>query len=328
MTDSAAAQELDAVVLAGGRSSRLGRAKEDVVVRGRTLLEHTLEACVGARTRVVVGPHREDLDDADVVQVREDPPLGGPVAALAAAIDRLSAPLVLVLACDMPDVGRAAQVLLAEPVGDTDAVLAEDDGRVQYLAGLYRRDALNRVLAEATPGASMRSLLADLSVRTVTVPSGSTADVDRPSDLAALARESTGPAVADVMLPTPTVLGPDATVADVRRFFRRERVHLAIVTDADGIVLTTLVRDDVTEATDSVPAVDVGQWHDRWVGPDESVEPIRERMARDRTRRLVVVDEDRRLLGLLCLKRRLTGFCSPDDVAARRVDRARAFTTT
>ncbi len=39
-------------------------------------------------------------------------------------------------------------------------------------------------------------------------------------------------------------------------------------------------------------------------------------LARGR-RRLAVVDERGALLGLLCLKRRLTGFCSDADVAAR-----------
>ena len=328
MSVSAVAHGFDAVVLAGGRSSRLSRAKEDVVVGGRTLLERTIETCDGAGTRIVVGPTRDDLRDAGVVQVREDPPFGGPVAALAAAIEHVQAPVALVLACDMPDVGPAVQVLLAESMGDADVVLAEDGGRLQYTAGLYRTDALTAALHGAVAaGASMRSLLADLTVRTVVVPSGSTADIDHPRDLWALRQESTGPVVADVMLPTPTVLGPAATVADVRTFFRRERVHLAIVTDADGVVLTTLVRDDVAGLADAVPAVDVGRWHDRWVGPDESVAPVRDRMARDRIRRLVVVDEDRRLLGLLCLKRRLTGFCSSDDVAARRVERERALTS-
>lgn len=321
MSTSVAARRLDAIVLAGGRSSRLGRAKADVVVAGRTLLEHALAACSGAGTRVVVGPTRDFLQDDDLVQVREDPPFGGPVAALAAAIDQVGAPVVLVLACDMPAVGRAVEALLAEPMGEADVVLAEDDGRVQYLVGLYRRDALVRALAEtATSGASMRSLLAGLVVRAVPVPSGATADVDHPADLRALRRRASGSTVAAAMLPTPTVLGADATVADVRTFFRRERVHLAIVADERGTVLTTLVRDDVTGVDDAAAAVDVGRWHDRWVGPGESLEPVRERMVREGVRRLVVVDEDRRLLGLLCLKRRLTGFCSIDDVAARQSD--------
>jgi hypothetical protein len=37
-------------------------------------------------------------------------------------------------------------------------------------------------------------------------------------------------------------------------------------------------------------------------------------------RRRAVIDADGRLLGLLCLKSRLTGFCSDSDVAARAAE--------
>jgi hypothetical protein len=39
------------------------------------------------------------------------------------------------------------------------------------------------------------------------------------------------------------------------------------------------------------------------------------------TRRLAVVDGTGRLVGLLCLKRTLDGFCSDADVRARAVER-------
>jgi hypothetical protein len=42
--------------------------------------------------------------------------------------------------------------------------------------------------------------------------------------------------------------------------------------------------------------------------------------------RLAVVDDDGVLTGLLCLKRKLTGFCTDADVAARAAERATAPT--
>uniref|UniRef100_UPI00165DB73E molybdenum cofactor guanylyltransferase n=1 Tax=Actinotalea sp. JY-7885 TaxID=2758576 RepID=UPI00165DB73E len=69
----------DAIVLAGGQGRRLGRvSKPDVVVAGRTLLDHALAATAGARRVVVVGP--PELARPGVTVVREDPPSGGPVA--------------------------------------------------------------------------------------------------------------------------------------------------------------------------------------------------------------------------------------------------------
>ncbi|XVV06848.1 molybdenum cofactor guanylyltransferase [Actinosynnema sp. CA-248983] len=64
----------DAVVLAGGRGSRLGGVdKAAVEVGGRTLLDHALDAVRGARRTVVVGPEKPV---PGVVWTREEPPGG------------------------------------------------------------------------------------------------------------------------------------------------------------------------------------------------------------------------------------------------------------
>ncbi|MEU4744233.1 NTP transferase domain-containing protein, partial [Actinosynnema sp. NPDC023658] len=51
-----------AVVLAGGRGSRLGGVdKASLVVDGRTLLDHVLDAVAAARQVIVVGPRKDDV---------------------------------------------------------------------------------------------------------------------------------------------------------------------------------------------------------------------------------------------------------------------------
>ena len=65
------------MVLAGGRGSRLGGVdKASVVVDGRTLLDHVLDAVALAELIVVVGPRKADVPG--VTWAREDPPGGGP----------------------------------------------------------------------------------------------------------------------------------------------------------------------------------------------------------------------------------------------------------
>ncbi len=59
----------------------------------------------------------------------------------------------------------------------------------------------------------------------------------------------------------------------------------------------------------------------RTVGPAEDLERVRLRMVAQGIRRLAVVDDGGALLGLLCLKRSGSGFCSDDDVAARAAER-------
>lgn len=96
----------DAVVLAGGAAKRLGGAdKPGLTVGGLTLLDRVLGACRGAGTTVVVGGRRETV--RPVVWAREEPPGGGPLAALGAGVRGVSARTVLVLSADLPFLGRA-----------------------------------------------------------------------------------------------------------------------------------------------------------------------------------------------------------------------------
>ena len=83
--------EFDAIILAGGRSSRLGGVpKSGLIFDGATLLERSLRAADAAGRIVVVGPDPGDLPDG-VLSCREDPPFAGPAAAIAAGLGALAA---------------------------------------------------------------------------------------------------------------------------------------------------------------------------------------------------------------------------------------------
>ncbi|WP_043436145.1 NTP transferase domain-containing protein, partial [Arthrobacter sp. I3] len=76
--------EFDAIILAGGRSSRLGGVpKSGLIYDGATLLERSLRAAGAARRTVVVGPDPGGLPGG-VLTCREEPPFAGPAAAIAA----------------------------------------------------------------------------------------------------------------------------------------------------------------------------------------------------------------------------------------------------
>ena len=131
----------------------------------------------------------------------------------------------------------------------------------------------------------------------------------------------TGLAVADVMVSAPTTLRPTATVAEARRFFEDDHVHMALIARS-GVLLGTVVRGDLlVPGDDEMPALSRSRLIGRTVAPAESAEAARVRLIRQGQRRLAVVDDSGALAGLLCLKRRLTGFCGDADVAARAGER-------
>jgi molybdopterin-guanine dinucleotide biosynthesis protein A len=179
-----------AVVLAGGRSSRLGGGdKTRLPVGGRTLLEHALAAVSGADPVVVVGPW-QPVECAEPCWAHEDPPGGGPVAALAAGLAAVpgGCPSLVLLAADQPGVtagtvGRLRAALVASP-GVAGALLVDADGRRQWLAGAWRTAAVRAALPAEPHGAALRRVLGALDPIEVPARPGEADDVDTPDDLA------------------------------------------------------------------------------------------------------------------------------------------------
>jgi len=165
----ARARAFDAVVLAGGRGMRLGGAdKPGLVVGQRTLLGSVVSAVTsaGAARVVVVGPQRpaalgHGTGAGRVTNAREEPPGGGPVAALRCGLAGVSAPSLVLMAADLPFL-RAAHVtrLLAGPAG-RGMVLLDSSGRPQWLASCWPA-ALLRGALDTYAGSSLRGLLGPL----------------------------------------------------------------------------------------------------------------------------------------------------------------------
>lgn len=164
-----------AVILAGGAARRLGGAAKPLLpVGGRPMLDRVLAAVADAVAAVVVGPAGLAVPPG-VLRVSEDPPGGGPVAALAAgvaAIDEETAAVAL-LAADLPFLTTKAiadlRAILDNSTVDG-AVFVDDEGRRQTLCGVWRTAALRRRLREVPEhhGTALRRFLAGLEVREVT----------------------------------------------------------------------------------------------------------------------------------------------------------------
>ncbi len=178
----------DAVVLAGGRAARLGgQAKPQLVVGAGTILDAVLAAVPDAGRRVVVGPPQ--AVPAGVRLVREQPPGGGPVAALHAGLAEVGADVVAVLAGDLPFVTAALVQELRRRLTGDGVLVVDDTGRDQLLLGVWRTSVLRSALPAQAAHVPLRRVLAPLAVRRLRPPVAPGqpppwTDCDTPADLA------------------------------------------------------------------------------------------------------------------------------------------------
>lgn len=160
----------DALILAGGPSARLdGSDKALVEFQGATLLERAVGTVGEADRVIVVGPRRDLPLAGPVIWIEEEPPRGGPVAALAAGLTRAAAELVAVLAVDHPLVTRDDVARLVASTRADGAIAVDRNGRPQPLLAVYRKTALAAALGRlpATQGASLGEVTTALALAEV-----------------------------------------------------------------------------------------------------------------------------------------------------------------
>ena len=186
------------VLLAAGGSRRLGRPKQLVRRRGRTLLEHAVEAARGAAPGaplvVVLGAEalrlrtllrRCDAAARPVVNFRWTSGLG---SSLAAGLDALPSTVdaALVLLVDQPNVGAAAlrRLIAAWRRRPTVPAAARYLGRAGVPAILPRRSW--RALRGVEGDSGARALLRGASAVTLVDLPEAELDIDTPEDAARL----------------------------------------------------------------------------------------------------------------------------------------------
>ncbi len=199
------APAITGIVLAGGRSSRMGRDKASLLVDGETLLQHSVRALAAVADEIVVvhapGTPRRALDAPCPVREVDDPVAGeGPLVGIATGLREARAPLAVVVGVDMPFLEPALLRLLVTRLREERAasgarwVLPIADGRRQPLCSAFARDALDVLdahieagdRAPMAVGADLRvALLSEEDWRAADPDGRSFVDVDTPEDFAA-----------------------------------------------------------------------------------------------------------------------------------------------
>ena len=193
--------DCSAVILAGGRSQRMGGDKATLQFSGQPLLQAVAQAVAPlfGELSVSVRAPRPDLPWPQVCDVHQG---AGPLAGLCAALGAAQAPWIFAVATDMPFVKPALIELLAQRRAGFDAVVPRVHGHPQPLAAFYSVACLSpfrALLAEAETHGGRRSLRAALECVNVCYVDenellvadpglASFFDLDTPQDLAAAMR--------------------------------------------------------------------------------------------------------------------------------------------
>ena len=189
--------KIGAVVLAAGRSSRLGQPKQLLIFRGQSLVRRAAEAAINAGCSpiaVVVGEKRKEIAAAvgtlPIVIVPNENWQRGIGSSIRAGVEALkSCDALVILACDQPHVEQHVIRSLIRAQAETQKPIAACAYSATLgIPALFVHEHFNRLLSLADEEGAKSIIKAQLNdVASVDFPGGAI-DIDTSADYAQLAR--------------------------------------------------------------------------------------------------------------------------------------------
>jgi molybdenum cofactor guanylyltransferase len=146
-----------AVILAGGKSTRLGRDKASERLLGVPLLQRVIDRLAGLVDEYVIVTARRQVlpelhTDSPVVVVEDVYPEIGPLGGIYTGLAAVSHAQALALACDMPLLQRPLIRKLLEMAPGNDAVVPISEEFPQPLCAVYARSCLDPIRRQIEQG--------------------------------------------------------------------------------------------------------------------------------------------------------------------------------
>jgi molybdopterin-guanine dinucleotide biosynthesis protein A len=151
------AKEAGAIVLVGGRSSRMGQPKAALDFGGMPLLTRIVIELKWWFDEIVIvaAPKSEGLPRIEIPGlkiVHDETAFAGPLDALRRGLNALDHGIAFACSCDLPMLNSDVAADLVAMLDDFDAVIPEVSGKLQPLHAVYRKQCANAIESLAAGG--------------------------------------------------------------------------------------------------------------------------------------------------------------------------------
>ena len=164
-------EEITAVILAGGKSQRMGTDKAFLHWEGQRFIERILQVVAGLTQEIIVIANTKEYASLEVPVYPDLMEDCGPVGGIYTAMAMVKTPYLLVLSCDIPLLNVAVLEYLLEQSISCDANILTTGERWQPLTAIYNRVTMP-IFKKAleTKKLKLRSLLPAMELNTIACP--------------------------------------------------------------------------------------------------------------------------------------------------------------
>lgn len=164
-----AKKHITGIILAGGKSSRMGTDKGFVLYNNKPFIKHSIDALRPLVDTILIVSDNPDYDSFNCTRVDDAFKNAGPLAGLYSGLQQSETETNLILSCDVPLVNTSLlQHLLDENTEDATCIQFESQGKTMPLIALYKKQCLSTCLELLNAGERrLQALTHNLNTTTI-----------------------------------------------------------------------------------------------------------------------------------------------------------------
>ena len=129
------------IILAGGKSSRMGTDKGFLVLNNKPFVQYSIDALKPLVSEIIIVSDHPAYDVFGLKRITDIEKDAGPVSGIYSGLSASSTSYNIVLSCDIPLITTEVLQLLLDAVDDTSEIIqAESHGKSMPLIAIYKKE--------------------------------------------------------------------------------------------------------------------------------------------------------------------------------------------
>jgi len=134
--------QVGAIILAGGKSSRMGVDKGLMLLNQKPMVQHVIDTVKLIADELIIVANNEEYKQFGYEVIPDEIENAGPLAGICAGLKQANYYYNFVLSCDVPFVTKEMLSLLKQEVAGFDAAIFEKANHLHPLIGIYSKNCL------------------------------------------------------------------------------------------------------------------------------------------------------------------------------------------
>ena len=165
-------KNITGIILAGGKSSRMGSDKARILFKGKAFIEHVIQALKPVVDDILIISNNKEHDHFSYKRISDTLDDAGPMAGLHAGLACSNTENNLVLSCDVPLIQTSVlEMIIAHNEEGKDVILLKEGSKSHPLIALYKKRTAPHLFSLLNHGERrLSTAINGLNVKSISVP--------------------------------------------------------------------------------------------------------------------------------------------------------------